>query len=102
MGDLIGPQRATAASMVGPTEHPGLEEGPIHDQLTAALEQVDEARLAFRSYELVRLLDRHPRHPPALGGQRVAGAHHRFFLHEELLVRSLPVLKRHNRGSVHR
>src|SRR5271154_7240219 len=65
--DLIGPQRAAAAGMLGPTEHPGLEEGAVYDQLTPAVEKIEQARLALRPDEFVRLLDRHPRHPPALG-----------------------------------
>jgi len=38
LSDLVGAERATAARVVGPAEHPGLEEGAIDDQLTAALE----------------------------------------------------------------
>src|SRR5262249_56030854 len=52
--------------------------------------------------EFVRLLDGHPRHPPAFGGQGVTGAGQRLLLHEELLARSLPLLARHDRGCVHR
>src|SRR6266478_9981913 len=37
VGDLIGAQGAAAAGVLGPAEHPGLEEGAIDDQLTAAL-----------------------------------------------------------------
>ena len=42
--------------------------------------------------ELVLLLDGQPRHPPALGGQRVAGAGQLLLLHEQLLARGLPLL----------
>ena len=76
--------------MLGPAEHAGLEEGAVDDQLTAAVEQVEQARLALRPVELVRLLHGQPRHPPTLGGQRVTGAGQRLLLHEELLARSLP------------
>jgi hypothetical protein len=31
VGDLIGAQRAAAAGVLGPAEHPGLEEGAIDD-----------------------------------------------------------------------
>src|SRR5208282_2748228 len=51
--------------------------------------------------EFVRLLDGHPRHPPAFGGQRVAGPHEGLLLHEHLLARSLPGLRRHDRRRVH-
>ncbi len=49
MRHLIGAQRAAAAGVVGPAEHAGLEEGAIDDELTAALEQVEQARLAVRA-----------------------------------------------------
>src|SRR5215813_362250 len=96
MGDLIGAQGAAAAGVLGPAEHPGLEEGAIDDQLPAALEQVEQANLAFGPVEFVRLLDGHPWHPPAFGGQGVAGPHQGLFLHEHLLARSLPFLRRHD------
>jgi hypothetical protein len=38
VGDLIGAQGAPAAGVLGPSEHPRLEEGAIEDQLTATLE----------------------------------------------------------------
>jgi len=58
VGDLIGYQRAADARMVGPAVHAGLEEGPVHDQLTPALEQAEQGHPAVRSVELVVLLDR--------------------------------------------
>ena len=102
VGDLIGAQGAAAAGVLGPAEHPGLEEGAIDDQLTAALEQIEQAYLALGSVELVLLVHSQPRHPPAFGGQRVTGAGQGLLLHEELLARSLPLLLRHDRGCVHR
>ena len=102
VGDLIGAQGAAAAGVLGPAEHPGLEEGAIDDQLPAALEQVEQAYLALGSVELVLLLHGHPRHPPAFGGQRVTGAGQGLLLHEQLLARSLPLLLRHDRGCVPR
>src|SRR5215813_10227409 len=71
VGDLIGAQGAAAAGVLGPAEHPGLEEGTIDDQLPAALEQVEQANLTLGPVELVLLLHRHPRHPSTLGGQRI-------------------------------
>ena len=78
--------------MVGPAEHAGLEERAIDDQLAAALEQIEQTRLAVGPDELIGLVDRHPRHPTTLGGERVMGAHYRLLFHEELLTRSVPVL----------
>ena len=92
VGDLIGPQGAAAAGVVGPAEHPGLEEGAIDDQLAAALEQVEQAHLALGPVELILLFDGHPRHPPAFGGQRVTGAGQGLLLHEQLLARTPPTL----------
>src|SRR6476619_3624558 len=102
VGDLIGAQGAAAAGVLGPAEHPGLEEGAIDDQLTAALEQIEQANLALGSIELVLLVYSQPRHPPALGGQRVTGAGQGLLLDEELLARSLPLLLRHDRAWVDR
>jgi hypothetical protein len=59
VGDLIGAQGAAAAGMLGPAEHPGLEEGAIDDQLTAALEQIEQAYLALGSVELGEPLQAH-------------------------------------------
>src|SRR6202047_4650362 len=100
--DLIGAQGAAAAGMLGPAEHPGLEEGAIEDQLTAALEQIEQAYLALGSVELVLLVHSHPWHPPAFGCQCVTGAGQGLLLHEELLAPSLPLLLRHDWGCVHR
>jgi hypothetical protein len=74
VGDLVGPQGAAAAGMLGPTEYAGLEEGAVDDELTAPVEQVKQARVALRPVERVLLLDGQPRHAPTLGGQRVTGA----------------------------
>src|SRR5947209_585275 len=57
VGHLVGAQGAAAAGVLGPAEHPGLEEGPIDDQLTAALEQGEQAHLALGPLEFVRLRD---------------------------------------------
>src|SRR5262249_26283873 len=73
----------------------------VDDQLPAALEQVEQADLALRPLEFVSLLDGRPRHPPPFGGQGVAGPYQGLFLHEHLLVCSLPGLRRHDRRCVH-
>src|SRR5436189_5695540 len=64
MSDLIGYHGAANAGMLGPAFHAGLEEGAVDDQLTAAVEQVEQARLAPGPVELVLLLNGQPRHPP--------------------------------------
>src|ERR1043166_1806518 len=94
VGDLIGAQGTTAAGVLGPAEYPGLEEGAIEDQLTAAFEQVEQARSALGSIERILLLHRQPRHPPTHGGQRVTGAGQFLLLHEQLLAGSFPLLWR--------
>src|SRR6267154_75936 len=94
------PERACRRCSRG-AEHSGFEEGAIDDQLTAALEQIEQAYLALGSVELVLLLHRHPRHPSTLGGQRVTGAGQGLLLHEELLARNLPLLLRHDRRCFH-
>ena len=101
VGDLVGHHGAAAAGMLGPPEHPGFEKGAVDDQLTAALEQTEQARLALRPGERVVLLHGHPRHPPTLGGQRVARAGQGLLLHEHLLACGRPLLRRHDRWGVH-
>jgi len=101
VGDLVGHHGAAAAGMLGPAKHPGFEKSAIDDQLMAAVEQVEQSRLARRPVELILLLHGQPRHPPTLGRQRVTGAGQGLFLHEQLLVRSVPLLRRHNRWCVH-
>src|SRR5271163_4889316 len=98
VSDLIGAEGAAATGVLGPAEHSGLEEGAIDDQLTAAFEQIEQAYLALGSVKLVLLVHSQPRHAPAFRGQRVTGAGEGLLLREELLVRSLPLLLRHNRG----
>ena len=101
VGDLIGYERAPAARMLGPAEHPWFEEGAVDDQLTPAFEEVQQAHGAYRSLERVLPLHGHPRHPPAFGGQRVMGPHLGLLLHEQLLTRSLPRLRRNDRWRAH-
>src|SRR5215210_2071297 len=60
-----------------------------------------QARRAVRALEGVLLLDGHPRHPPALGCQRIARAGELFLLHQQFLARGLPLLRRHGRRGVH-
>src|SRR6267142_3336611 len=88
-GDLVRAQRAAAAGVLGPAEHPCLEQG-------------EQAYLPVRPVELVVLLHRHPRHPSAFGGQRITRTGQGLLFHEELLPRSLPLLLRHDRWFVHR
>ena len=92
MRDLVGHHRAADAGVLGPAVHAGLEEGAVDDQLTAAVEQVEQARPAVGPVERVLLLHGQPRHPPTLGGQRVTGAGQLLLLHEQLLARGLPLL----------
>src|SRR5262245_65144589 len=87
--------------MFGPPVHPRFEERAVDDQLTAALEKVEQTRPAPGSIELVGLLHGHPRHPPTLGGKRVTGVGQGFLLHEELLARGLPLLRRDDRRGLH-
>src|SRR6185503_10351642 len=99
--DLVGHEGAAAARVFGPAVHAGLAEGAVDDQLTAAVEQVEQAGLALRAVELIRLLHSQPRHSAALSGQSVTGVGQGLLFHEELLARGLPLLWRHDRGWVH-
>src|SRR4029077_5539021 len=94
--DLISTEGAAAARVVGPAEHSRLEEGAIDDQLPAALEQVEQANLALGSLELVLPLHSRPGHSSTLGCQRITRAGEGLLLHQELLPRSFPFLRRHD------
>jgi hypothetical protein len=100
--DLIGAKGTTAAGVVRPPEYSGIEEGAVEDQLRASLEKIEQANLTLGPIELVFILDRHPRHPSALGGQCITGAGKGLLLHKHLLPRSLPLLRRHDRWFLHR
>jgi hypothetical protein len=101
--DLVGDHRATHAGpfRVGAARlREGGDvrrvEGAVDDQLAAPVEQVEQAHRAVGALEAVVLLHGHPRHPPALGGQRIAGAEHLLLLHEQLLALGGPLLRRND------
>jgi hypothetical protein len=71
--DLVGEERAATAAALRPAAHAGLVEEAVDDVLAAALEQVVQAHVSVRALEAVVLLDRHPWHSAALGGERVPG-----------------------------
>src|SRR6185312_16014481 len=99
--DLVGNQGAAAAGVVRPAKNARLEECAVDDQLTPALEQVEQAYLATRPLERIRFVDGHPGHLPALGGQCITSAGIGLFLDEQLLAGGLPFLRRHDRWCMH-
>src|ERR687895_1091168 len=99
--DLIGQERAAAAAAFGIALHAGVEEEAVDDQLAAPLEQVEQACFPVRPLERVVLLDGHPGHPAALGGERVAGVGVLLLLDPHLLPSGLPLLRRHDWRGVH-
>src|SRR6185312_3723556 len=101
VGDLVGTQGAAAAGVVRPPENTRLEECAVDDQLTPALEQVQQAYLATGPLERIRFVDGHPGHLPALGGQCITSAGIGLFLDEQLLAGGLPFLRRHDRWCMH-
>jgi hypothetical protein len=101
VGDLVGEERAAATAALRPAGHARLVEEAVDDQLAAAVEQVEQAGLAVGAFEPVLLFDRHPRHPAALGGQRISRARELLLLGQQLLVSGLPVLLGDDRRHVH-
>src|SRR5262249_28647999 len=81
--------------------HAGVEERAVDDELAAPLEQVGQARPALGSVELIILVHRQQRHPPALRSQRVPGVGQLFLLYEKLLARGLPLSRRDDWGCFH-
>ena len=102
ISDLVGQHRAARAATVGPAPYAGLEEEAVHDQLASTFEQIEQAGRATRPLEAVVLLNGHPRHSAALGGQRVTSASQLLLLDQQLLASGVPLLWRHNRRHVHR
>ncbi len=99
--DLVGDHRTADARVVGPAVYTGFEERAVHDQLLAALEEVEKARVSGRPLELVGLFHRRPRHPPAVGGHRVTGLRQLLLLDEEAEAGGLPFLGCDDRVGVH-
>src|ERR1700730_1830741 len=101
VGHLVGHHGAADAAMLGPAVHARLEERAVHDQLTAAFEEVEQARFSVGAIELVLLLHGQPGHSPTLGGERVAGTRQLLLFHEQLLPRRLPLLQGNDWWRVH-
>src|ERR687895_21721 len=95
----LGVRVATLRVRVGGDLRP--VEGAVDDQLTAALKQVGKRGRPIRALEAVLLLDRHPRHPAALGRERVAGSGVLLLLDEQFLAGDLPLLGGDDGGCVH-
>src|SRR5215813_5210024 len=98
---LVGHHGAADTCMFWPTHHARLEEGPVKNQLPAAVEQVEQTSRSIGAFELVLLLHGHPWHPTTLGCQCVTSARQLLLLHEEFLAGSLPLLRRHNFAVCH-
>jgi len=52
MRDLVSHHGAANTGVLGPAFHHGFEEGAVDDQLTAALEQIEQAHFALGSSNL--------------------------------------------------
>src|SRR5436305_464617 len=76
--------------MFGPADHTRLEESAVHDQLPAAIEQVEQTSLSLGTLEVVLVFHGHPWHPPTLGRQRITSMGEFLLLHEEFLPSSFP------------
>ena len=102
VADVVGHQRAADASVLGPSVHARVDEGAVDDQLAPAVEEVEQAQRALGPLELIGLVHRRPRHPPAHRRQRIARPGELFLLDEHFLERGLPLLRRHDRRRLHR
>jgi hypothetical protein len=89
---VVDEHGAPRAPGVGPVLDARLEEGPVHDQLCPAVEQVGQRLLAVGSEEPVGLRDLDPGQPAPLGRERIAAACRRLLLLEECVARRLPLL----------
>jgi hypothetical protein len=98
---VVGDHGTADAGMFRPAMHAGFEERSIDDQLTAAFEQIEQARFAARTLEHISLLHSHPGHSPALGCERVTRTSVGLLLNQKLFARSFPFLLRHDWGRLH-
>ena len=93
MAHLVGEYRTTRATGIGPAVDIGLEEEAVDDELPPAVEQVEQAGRTAGTVEQVVLLDRHPRHPATLCGQRITSAGELLLLHQQFLAGAVPLLR---------
>jgi len=85
--------RAAGATALGEAVDVVVEEEAVDDQLAAPLEQVEQGDRAVRALEGVLLLDGHPGHAAALGGERVTVAGVLLLLDEQGVARLLPFVR---------
>jgi hypothetical protein len=88
MAEVVHGHRAPVASLI----LVGTEHEVVDEQLSAALEQIEQGRLAVRALEDVGLVDENPRQPAAVGGERIACARGFLFPGEQLVASRLPLV----------
>src|SRR3954452_16432123 len=94
VAQLVGVHRAAGAAALRVDIHVRIHEEPVHDELTAAVEEVEQRRVAAaRRGEAVVLLHTDHRHAAALGRQGVTRAGVRLLLLEKRLARGAPLLE---------
>src|SRR5262249_46308787 len=71
--NLVGYHGAPNTAVIRPAGYARIEKRAINDQLTSAIEKIEQADPAPGPVELVIFFDRDPRHSPTLCGQRVEG-----------------------------
>src|SRR5262245_11789362 len=91
IADLIHEHRASGTAGRGPAGDPWREHEVVEDELAAPLEQIDERRAPFGTFEHVLLVDLRHGRPAALGGKRIALASRLLFLREQFLMCGKPV-----------
>ena len=101
VGDLVGEEGAAAAAALGPALHARARRRSGRRPAAGAPRT---GRAGWRDRpgpRSVLLVHGHPRHPAALGGQRIAGAGQLLLLHQQLRAGGLPFLRRHDWRGVH-
>ena len=97
VADAVGQERAGRAALV----RVRVEHEMVDQQLTPALEQLQQAGLAVRALELVLLADLGHRHPAPLSVQCIALPGELFLPGQQLLAGREPLLSGHDRRIVH-
>src|SRR5688572_9200163 len=102
MADLVDDHRTARAARIRPALDAGGEHEVVDDELAAAFEQIEQARLAVGALEDIVLVDEDHRLPTALGGQLVSRPRGLLLLDEELVMGKLPLGWGHDRWKLHR
>jgi hypothetical protein len=95
VANVVNEQRTAGAARFRPALDARGEHKVVDDQLAAAIEQIEQGRLAVRALEDVLLLDPDHREPASLCGKRVARSGEFLLLGQQFLAGCKPLVWGH-------